>query len=224
MGQRSRRARRCDRCRMLVDRCICAHIPRIATDARLCLVMHRRELRKTTATGPLALAALANSELHVQGVPQQPLDLRHLGQEGRRVVVLFPSEEARLLDRAFVDEDRRPTTLVVPDGNWSQATRVPKRIPGLIGAETVALPPGPPTRWGIRRPTRTDGLATFEAIARAFGILASPREQEQLEALFDLMVATTFAARGYDKQGNPIRSSSARDGETPDVDPARNTA
>ena len=175
--------------------------------------MHRREQRKTTATGPLALAALENSELHVQGVPHQPLDLRHLSEQGRRVVVLFPSQTARLLDRAFVDEDPRPITLVVPDGNWSQATRVPKRVAGLIGAETVALSPGPPTRWGIRRATRDEGLATFEAIARAFGVLSSARAQEELETLFDLMVRTTFAARGYDKGGNPIRSS--RPPETP---------
>ena len=192
------------------DRCICAHIPRIVTEARLCLVMHRREQRKTTATGPLALAALDNSELHIQGVPHEPLDLTHLADQGRRVVILFPSQTARLLDRAFVDEDPRPITLVVPDGNWSQATRVPKRIAGLIGAETVVLPRGAPTRWGIRRATRDQGLATFEAIARAFGVLSSPRDQTALETLFDLMVRTTFAARGYDKHGAPIRSSTSK--------------
>ncbi len=192
---------------MHVDRCICAHIPRIVTEARLCLVMHCREERKTTATGPLALAALENSELHIHGLPHRPLDLSHLHKQGRRVVVLFPSKGALPLDRAFVDEDPRPITLVVPDGNWRQATRVPKRVPGLIDAEKVTLPAGHPTRWRIRRETRDEGLATFEAIARAFGVLASPREQEKLETLFDIMVHTTFAARGYDKDGNPIRSS-----------------
>lgn len=176
--------------------CICAAIPCVVTQARLCLVMHYREFRKPTATGPLAQAALQNSELHVYGQPGEALNLSHLHQSARRVLILFPSDSARLLSRELVEEDNRPTTLIVPDGNWRQASRVAKRVPGAIQAECVTLPKGLPTRWGVRRETKEEGLATFEAIARAFGILASPDVQQSLETLFDKMVATTLAARG----------------------------
>lgn len=181
---------------MHVGDCLCAHIVPQALSTRLALVMHHREVRKASATGPLALAALTNSTLYVHGLRDAPLDLNPLHEEGRRVLLLFPREGARVLDRSLVDEDPRPITLVVPDGNWRQASRAGKRIPGLERAEAVTLPSGPPTRWGVRRETHALGLATFEAIARAIGVLESPSVQTELEALFDRMVATTLATRG----------------------------
>lgn len=179
--------------------CICAHVPRLSTRTRLCLVMHCREVRKPTATAPLALLALPNSELYEHGVEGSPLDLSALHEQGRRVLVLFPSEDARPLSPELVSEDPRPVTLVVPDGNWRQATRIPQRVPGVREALRVTLAGGPPTRWGIRRETRDEGLATFEAIARAFGILESKQVQESLEAVFERMVQTTIAQRGAPK-------------------------
>ncbi|MFK7999109.1 MAG: DTW domain-containing protein [Polyangiales bacterium] len=196
MGQRHKRAQRCERCRMHVGDCLCEHIVPQALSTRLALVMHHREVRKSSATGPLALAALTNSELYVHGLRDAPLDLAHLHDEGRRVLLLFPREGARVLDRGLMEEDPRPITLVVPDGNWRQASRAGKRIPGLERAEAVTLPSGPPTRWGVRRETHALGLATFEAIARAFGVLESSSVQNELESLFDRMVATTLATRG----------------------------
>jgi RluA family pseudouridine synthase len=189
------------------ERCLCEHIPQLDLRTRLALVMHHREARKTTATGPLALAALANSELHIHGRRDAPLDLHHLhggGGEERRVLVLFPSETARPLSRALLDEDPRPITLVVPDGSWRQASRIPKRVPGLELAERVTLPAGPSSRWGIRRETKAAGLATLEAIARAFGILEAPTVQCQLEELFSRMVEATFAGRGTPSVAEPL--------------------
>ncbi len=197
------------------ERCLCAHIPDLDLETRLALVMHRSEVQKTTATGPLALAALSNHSLYVHGVRDTPLDLRHLHQEGRRVLVLFPSEGARPLSASLKAEDSRPITLVVPDGNWRQASRVPKRIPGLPEAEGVTLPEGAPTAWGIRRETKSSGLATFEAIARAFGILEAESVQAQLQSLFTLMVEATHAARGYDKEGTPNRGHDPPLGDLP---------
>jgi DTW domain-containing protein len=158
--------------------------------------MHCREVKKTTATAPVALSALVNSERHEHGEKGKALDLSHLHDQGRRVLVLFPSDSARPLSAELLSEDSRPVTLVVPDGNWRQATRIPDRVPGLIEAERVTLAPGAPTRWGIRRETRESGLSTFEAIARALGVLESKEVQEQLETVFDLMVNVTIAQRG----------------------------
>lgn len=181
------------------ENCICEHIPTIETRTRLCLIMHCREMKKTTATGPLALAALPNSELHEHGVVGAPLDLTHLFETGSRVLVLFPSPDARPLSRDLLSEDKRPLSLVVPDGNWRQATRIPARVPGLEKAERVTLEIGEPTRWGIRRETREHGLSTFEAIARAYGILESPEVERKLTELFERMVQTTIAQRGTSK-------------------------
>ncbi len=219
-------AERCTRCRMHTDLCICAHIPQLELTTRVALVMHYRELRKPTATGPLALKALSNSVLYIHGRPQAPLSLEHLLHEGRRVLLLFPSEDALELPQALVQHRGKhgtiqPITLVVPDGNWRQASRIQKRVPGLAprgcGTESptehslptqgvegpaqvehVVLPAGSESRWGIRTEPRAQGLATFEAIARALGIIEDEAVQAQLEALFERMVEAIKAGRSGD--------------------------
>jgi len=176
---------------------VCAELPRIGLGTRVALVMHHREATKPTATGPLALACLTNSTHYLHGRKDAPLDLAHLHENGaRRVLVLFPTEGARALSRALRDEDERPITLVVPDGNWRQARRIPQRVRGLEHAEHVGLPPGPPSAWGVRWEPMAGGLATFEAIARAIGVLESADAQARLEAAFARVVAITVAARG----------------------------
>ena len=176
--------------------CICAASPTYDLPTRLVLVMHRCELKKTTATGPLALLTLPNSELRTHGYRERPLDLGDLDVPGRRVLLLFPRGNARPLDRGWLEQDGRPITLVVPDGSWRQAAKMARRLPGLDRVEVVKLPEGPPTRWGLRREPRADGLATFEAIARALGIIESKAVQAGMEAFFSLMVQTTLQSRG----------------------------
>lgn len=196
MGHRSKHAQHCSICRMHTADCLCHVMPRFALETRICLVMHCRELKKPTATGPMALSILENSELYVHGVKEQPLDLSSLTAKDRRLLVLFPDAGAVPLDHFDRTVDRRPITLVVPDGNWRQASRVPRRVPGLEAAEIVTLPLGVPTAWGIRRETKQGGLATFEAIARALGWLESAAVTQSMEAYFDRVVETTFKMRG----------------------------
>ncbi|WP_041245304.1 tRNA-uridine aminocarboxypropyltransferase [Geotalea uraniireducens] len=196
MGSRSKRSERCPRCRMHVPLCICRSIPRYALDTRLVLVMHHREHIKTTATGPLALEALPNSELRIHGHRDRPLDFSDLDIPDRRTLLLYPGDDVPVLSRSLLEQDNRPVTLVVPDGNWRQASRMGRRLPGLEHAEMVRLPEGPLTRWGIRREAHPQGLATFEAIARALGIIESPAVQAGMEDLFRLMVQTTLHSRG----------------------------
>lgn len=179
--------------------CVCEHIVPLDLETRVVLIMHYKELPKTTATGPMALAALNNSELHVHGLRDQPVELDHLHDTGRRVLVLFPQEGACPLSEAFRNEDPRPVTLVVPDGSWRQASRMPKRIAALVRAQPVTLPSGPMTRWGLRRETDPSGLATFEAIARALGYLESAAVQLELEGSFERMVTATCQNRGHDR-------------------------
>ncbi len=60
----------------------------------------------------------------------------------------------------------------------------------------VRLPEGAKTGWGVRRECHPEGLATFEAIARALGVIESAEVQKSMEELFRLMVARTLQARG----------------------------
>lgn len=211
MGSRSKSAKRCPVCRLHEADCLCPYLRPITTISRLVLVMHHRELAKPTSTGPLALAALPNSEHHLHGLRDRPLDLTHLHTSERRLLVLFPSEKAVPLSPELIQADPRPVSLIVPDGNWRQARRIPQRVPGLPQLPTVTLPAGGPSRWGVRNEPTPEGLATFEAIARAFGILegpvTGPRVQAELEALFERLVAATLAARGSPSRPAPAQST-----------------
>ena len=195
MGTRSKRSERCPRCRLQSQLCICDAAPRLELATRLIMVMHKREWSKPTATGPLALAVLANSELRIQGEREHPLDFRDLEGNGRRTLLLYPGDEAPVLSQSLLARDPRPVDLVVPDGNWRQAARMGKRLPGLEHAMMVRLPAGEKTAWGVRRESHPEGLATFEAIARALGIIESGEVQQRMEDLFLLMVSRTLEAR-----------------------------
>jgi len=187
---------------MHLQLCVCPAMPRFDLETRLVLVMHHREHVKTTATGPLALAMLPNSELRIHGEPDAVLDLSDLDMPERRTLLLYPGDDVPVLSHAFLAPDPRPVNLVVPDGTWRQASRMGKRLPGLGHAEMVRLPEGKGSEWGIRKEYHPQGLATFEAIARAFGIIESPEVQAGMESLFRLMVQRTLVSRGSLRQAS----------------------
>lgn len=175
--------------------CICDEFRVLETRTRLALIMHQTETHKPTNTGRVALRTLQNSELFVRGLESGPVSLASLADPERRTLILFPSDDAVELTREFVESDPRPITLAVPDGTWGQARRAVRREPELQAATRVIAPAGPPSRYLLRKEHEDHGLATIEAIARAFGVLEGPHVQEELERIFDLMVSRTMLTR-----------------------------
>lgn len=138
--RRPRAESRCAYCRFPQKSCACSTIERLKIGTSLVLVMHTRETPRGIATGPLAVAALQNSTLVTYGKRDEELSLEHLHEQGRRIVVLTSNGEGSELNETFVQNDPRPITLVVPDGNSRQVNRATKRILGLQAAEKVHLP------------------------------------------------------------------------------------
>jgi DTW domain-containing protein YfiP len=90
--------------------------------------------------------------------------------------------------------------LVVPDGSWRQARKAVGREPGLQGLRRVKLPAGgPPSEYRLRVEPNEHSVCTFEAIARALGVLEGRETQDQLEALFRVSVGRTLWSRGMIK-------------------------
>lgn len=197
--------------------CLCAGIGKLELATKLVLIMHHREVGKTTATGPLALRALSHSTLHVHGTRDQQLDLRALHAQGRRVLLLYPSDDARVLSSELLTQDPRPVTLVVPDGSWRQASRAARRIPGLAEAEHVVLAQGPASQYGLRHEPKEGGLATFEAIGRALGVIESAQVEQQLEALFTRMVTDTLATRARPRVRASVAPRGGSDAHEPQL-------
>jgi DTW domain-containing protein YfiP len=171
-------------------------MPFFDLSTKVALVIHRREQKMVSATGPLAMHCLANSETFVHGNRDFQVDLNVLNSPDRRLLFLYPGGGAKVLSPLFLQTDDRPVTLIVPDGNWNQAGRMAKRLKGIEHAEFVTLPEGERTRWGLRKEIREYGLATFEAIARALGIIESPLVQKEMEEFFMLTVDRVKKLRG----------------------------
>lgn len=179
--------------------CICSLVPSLALDTRVVVLMHRREQPKTTATAHLAALALKHCEIRIHGDPDRPIDVADLLTGERRALLLFPTETASVLTPEFLAGDARPVTLIVPDGNWGQARRMPKRIAGLSELPAVTLPEDEPTRYQLRHEHVRGGLATYEAISRALGAIEGPSIRAALDKPFEAMVTRTLSTRGRRK-------------------------
>jgi DTW domain-containing protein YfiP len=159
--------------------------------------MHRDETRKPTNTGQLAARCLAGSEIMVHGIQGTEVLAPWTLPAGEHLpggLLLFPDEEAEELCHEHLNNG--PVRLVVPDGTWRQAAKMPRRIPWMMDLPRVRLPPGKATTYLLRSEPKVGGLATLEAIARAFGILEGPGFQEELESIFRKMVDRTLFSRG----------------------------
>ena len=199
MSRRNNAASRCMRCRMHSSLCVCPLIPKLATRTRLVLVIHRAEDRKPTNTGRLAVEAMENSRVIVRGRAEEPADEIPLGTD-TRPVFLFPHEGAVPLESvAHVAGDDRPVTLIVPDGNWRQASKVRNRVPGMKDVPCVSLPAGEPSIYRLRSEAHPFGLATVEAIGRCLRVLEGergPEVERELLHVFRAMVERTLWSRG----------------------------
>jgi DTW domain-containing protein YfiP len=193
MSRRDNVEARCRRCRMHDVLCVCDLIPSLATRTRLVLVIHRIEERKPTNTGLLATRCLPNSEVMLRGVMNEP-EPRFVDDPARQPLLLFPHEQAVPITEYA--NSPRPVTLIVPDGTWRQASKVPNRVPGLASVPCVTLPPDEPTIYRLRAEFHAGRLATLEAIARALGILDGAPVRQAMERVFRVMVERTLWLRG----------------------------
>ncbi len=186
----------CPVCYMHPERCICDLIPKLDLKTRLCLVVHYRELRRTTNTGSLAVRALANSEMRVRGEDRAGMDLSDLLNGEYRTVLFYPSEEAQDLTPEFVAGDPRPIQMIVPDGNWRQASKVHYRHKELKDVPRVMIKAANTARYHLRTEHREEGMATLQAIAHAMGVLEGPEVKAELLKLYSLKLERTLLGRG----------------------------
>ena len=183
----------CPTCFMHLERCICAHIPRLSLKTKVSLIVHHKELKRTTNTGRLALHALTNSSMHIRGEGRQRMDLSHLLSPDYETYVLYPSAEAIDLEALT---PQKPVHLLVADGNWRQAGKVNQRHPEFRHLPRVRVRPTTLAQYHLRQEHFQDGLSTIEAIALAIGTLEGKNAQNSLLALYQAKLHATLKGRG----------------------------
>ena len=180
--------------------CICSLMPKLENRIPLSLVMHKRETAKPTNTGHLAVMALSQAETHIRGAIGQPLQWEKIAPTSALNLVLFPKGAAiPLLDALPRIQNHTGTIrLIVPDGNWGQASRSVNDLDDGEHVQRVFLPPGYVSSYRLRRePTqRPEAMATIEAIALAYGLLEGEKIADGLMWIFRVMVERTLWAKG----------------------------
>lgn len=163
---------------------------------RLTLVIHYLELKRTTNTGRLAVNVLPNSEMVVRGLQNEPVNLLDSIQPGYEPLFLFPSDEAEDLTPEFLKTLAKPVQLIVPDGNWRQASKVHHRHPEIAHIRRVKIGVRRSDLKFIRRETRPLGMATLQAISFAMGVLEGISVEEHLLKIYQAKWEQTLKSRG----------------------------
>ncbi len=184
---------------------MCAVLPRLNLRTKVALVIHHRELSRTSNTGVLALRALVNSELRVRGEGRQALDLSDLLSPQYRTLLFYPCAAAVELDRDLVCQDPRPIQLIVPDGTWRQARKIHSRHRELKDIPRVKISVPNDSNFQLRAQSRAEGMATLQAIAAALRLIEGDWVGDQLMQFYRARVARTLNARGF------LRGNSERD-------------
>lgn len=186
----------CPGCFLHRGRCICSFIPTLNLKTKITLIVHAKELKRTTNTGALALKALTNSELKIRGTGTTALDLGSLLTPNYRTVLFYPAPNAIELNQKFVAESDLPIQLLVPDGNWRQASKVHYRHPELAQIERVMISTPNLSTHHMRGETTEYGMATLQAIALALGIIEGAEVEKILSALYEKKLEQTLLGRG----------------------------
>lgn len=179
---------RCPLCRTPEEFCFCKKVKSLPTKTYVSLIIHHREQHLSTNTGLLANRVLPNSQILYRGLKNDPLSPEQLIKEDFTPLFLFPDETSVVLTKDYLQGLKSKVHLIVPDGNWRQAKKFKRRIPGLSDVQSVTLPKGPPSQYYLRRQNRLENVCTFEAIARAMAIIEGESTENEMMKIFKIMV------------------------------------
>jgi tRNA-uridine aminocarboxypropyltransferase len=187
---------RCLLCGASLTLCMCAELPRLDLRTKIALVIHHRELSRSSNTGLLALQSLVNSEVRIRGESREALDLSDLLSLRYRTLLFYPSADALELDRELVCRELRPIQLIVPDGTWRQARKIHSRHPELRNIPRVKISAPNRGTFQLRAQSRPERMATLQAIACALRIIEGDLVAARLMKLYHARVDRTLRARG----------------------------
>lgn len=183
----------CPTCFLHRQRCICEFIPKLDLKTRLSLVIHAKELKRTTNSGRLAIQALVNSKMYIRGNTTDRLDLSSLLLPEYESYVLFPSDDAINLEDV---KPQKPIQLIVTDGNWRQASKLNTRHTELSHLPRVKIGAANTAQYHLRKEHFSEGMSTLEAIALAFKIIEGDVVGDGLLALYNKKLTATLQGRG----------------------------
>ena len=186
MANSRRVSRKCPVCRLFKSICICGDIKKFDLKTRVTLLMHVKEVDRSTNTGKIAELMLTNSKTVIVGAPDGELEQKDIIMDGYENLVLFP-HASNVLDGNYVSGLGMPVNLIVPDGNYHQAVKM-TRSELLGNLKRVRLPSGQKGEYGLRDSKDPEKVSTIEAVIKALEIIENGPVVAEMNRIFRKMV------------------------------------
>ncbi|MDD0852889.1 DTW domain-containing protein [Halobacteriovorax sp. GB3] len=194
-SRRETRENRCKVCRVNQKFCFCDDLTPIQAQTPVHIIMHVNERSLTSNTAYLADLLMDKCQTHLRGIQDDPILESDLLDPAYQPLYLFPDEDAKELSIELIESFDRPLSLIVPDGSWRQAKKFKSRMPFLKDVPSVTIPFSGESQYRLRKSPFKEAVCTYEAIARALGIIEGQNLRERLEVPFMSMVKNHFYAR-----------------------------
>lgn len=150
---------RCDVCGIHLSLCVCRDLPVHALKARIAILQHPEELKKSSNTVRLAHRICPDLELLPWPERTRPMaDVQDL-------LFLYPAVDATELS----PEEASGGRIVVLDGTWAQCSRLSNVLRGW-GAQFRSLPVAEKSAWGARRSADPQRTSSAQAVARVLEV------------------------------------------------------
>jgi DTW domain-containing protein YfiP len=189
----------CAKCGINQSLCICDQLHQIDLKTRVDLIIHHRETKRTTNTGQLISSLLSNQKIHVRGLQNKPLDHSNVLDPAYNAILLYPCDEAIPLSLKSVKNlsCEKPLQLIVPDGNWRQASKVHYRVEEFKDLPRVTLKDLIADKDSLlRKESKENGMSTLEAIANALYFIEGAEAHKHLLKAYKIKKNTTLKLRG----------------------------
>lgn len=207
MPRRKSSRPRCQVCGLHLELCMCPQIPLRDLSTSFIVVQHNRERNKPTSTGRVAAATLRAPVIYY-GAQGETLDTGPFEDPDTDYYVLFPIEGAAEVDAAATEPaPGRRRCFVILDGTWHQCSRMARRAPRIETMQHMTLPPGPPSRWGVRTPPNPAALCTYEAATRLVEVLHGAEAAAPMREFFAELSARMLGMRGRSPVGSDEEDS-----------------
>jgi len=166
------------------------------------VVVHVSDFGRTSNTVRLLALAIPDVAVVCHGVYPAPADPACHVPAGATPVVLFPGHGAKPLTADVVASLPSPLALIVPDGNWKQASRMVKRLPLLADAVKVELPDRAFAGTALRRNNAGHHMSTYEAVTQALAVIEGESVSDPLLDFYRRATDRMLFIRGKLGRGN----------------------
>jgi DTW domain-containing protein YfiP len=181
----------CLACERPKKACICDFIVQVSNKVPVIILQHPSEVSQMKGTVALLSRSLQSCEVIVAENFDQVLEFdRH--QKNRRLVLLYPSEQATLLSASSIPDlittqqtkstgvnEPKEISLVILDGTWKKAYRMFMLSKKLQALPQVCLPASIASsgNYSIRKVAKKNALSSLEAVCYALAMLEADNKK-----------------------------------------------